>query len=286
MDNGKREAVRVSEILGCALLFSMLVLLAASLGEAKAGAEDAQFFFKMLRLVGFFLPAIWGVWRFRRLAIRFPAMSEKASLNKNLAVILSTFGVIMIIQIFYAAIFPSVVPRAGVESAETATEIFMLFFFSTLIPAVTEELFFRGFFMRSMRIFRASLAVLMSALVFALMGFSVEGFPLLFVTGLLLGMAYVATNSLHAVIAVQFLCRAFWFLEETIGLYMPQGYMHLMQVGLAGCVLLSASGLPYLKENMRAFFENNDERAIPSAYFWTVPTILFVGLSAGIQLLM
>ena len=283
MDYVKREAIRVSEILGCALLFSMLVLLAVSLGEAEESAEQGRLFLQLIRLVGFFLPAIWGVWRFRRLAIRFPERSEKASLNKSLSVMLSTFGIIMIIQIFYTAIFPSVVPRVGVDSAETATEIFALFFFSTVIPAVAEEVFFRGFFLRSMRIFRASLAVLMSALVFALMGFSVEGFPLLFVTGLLLGMAYVATNSLHAVIAVQFLYRAFWFLEETVSLYMPQGYMNLMQVGLAVCVLLSASGLPYLKENMRAFFENDDERAIPSAYFWTVPTILFVGLAAGIQ---
>ena len=197
---------------------------------------------------------------------------------------LSTFGIIMIIQIFYTAVFPSVVPRVGVDSAETATEIFALFFFSTVIPAVAEEVFFRGFFLRSMRIFRPSLAVLMSALVFALMRFSVEGFPLYFVAGLLIGMAYVATNSLSAVIGISFLCKAFLFLEETVRVYAPEGYMLLMQGGLVICVLLSASGLPYLRENMRAFFENDDENAIPSSYFWTMPTVLFIALAAGIQI--
>ena len=161
----------------------------------------------------------------------------------------------------------------------------MLFFFSTLVPAIAEELFFRGFFLRCMRIFRASLAVLMSALVFALIHFSVEGFPLFFVMGLLVGMAYMATNSLSVVVAVRFLCNAFWLLEETVGLYMSDRYMLFMQYSLTVCVLLAASGLAYLKENMKAFFENDDERAIPSSYFWTVPMILFVGLAAGIQLL-
>lgn len=285
MDYGKKEAVKVSKVLGYTLLFSLLLLLTISFLEGEQSDVQGSLLFKILRLFGLILPAIWGVWKLRRLSIRFPSMPEKASLNKNLAVMLSTFGLITIIQIFYTAVFPSVVPRVGVDSAVTAAEIFMLFFFSTLIPAVVEEIFFRGFFLRYMRIFRASLAVLMSALVFALMCFSVEGFPMLFVTGLLIGMAYMATNSLATVIGVRFLCHAFWFLEETVSFYMPQGYMLFMQVGLAVCVLLCASGLPYLKENMRAFFENGEERAIPSSYFWTVPTVLFVGLAAGIQLL-
>lgn len=287
MDYNKNDAARVSAVLGCALLFSMSLLLAVSLGLEAGGVMTAErvFAIRTLRIIGFCLPAIWGVWKIRRLQIRFPERSAEASLNKKLTVMLSTFGLIAIIQIFYTAIFPSVVPRADVDSAVTATEIFMLFFFSTLIPAVAEELFFRGFFLRCMRIFRASLAVLMSALVFALMHFSVEGFPLFFVTGLLVGMAYMATNSLESVMAIRFLCYAFWFLEETVSVYMPQGYMLFMQGSLTVFVLLSASGLAYLKENMRSFFENDDERAISSSYFWTIPMILFVGLAAGIQLL-
>ena len=164
--------------------------------------------------------------------------------------------------------------------------VFLLFLFSTIASSVAEEIFFRGFFLRNMRIFRPSLAVLMSALVFALMRFSVEGFPVYFVAGLLIGMAYVATNSLSTVIGISFLCKSFLFLEETVNVYSPDGYALLMQGGLAVCVLLSSSGLPYLKENMKAFFENDDENAIPSSYFWTVPTVLFVVLAAGIQILL
>ena len=288
MDYGKKDAARVSNVLGCAALFSMLFGLALLLAEKKSAWSGAGYLiaFEIVSLAVFILPAVWGVRKFRRTEIVFPSMPPKAGLNKNLSVMLSTFGTIMIIRILYASVFPSAVETFGVNAEMSATELFLLFAFSTLTVAAAEELFFRGFFLRSMRMFRKSLAVLMSALVFALMRFSVEGFPLYFVAGLLIGMAYVATNSLATAVGISFLCKAFLFLEETVSIYLPDGYMLLMQCGLFFCVVLSSSGLPYLKENMRAFFENDDEEAIPSSYFWTVPTAAFVVLAAGLPFLL
>jgi membrane protease YdiL (CAAX protease family) len=287
MDYGKKDAIRVANVLGCAALFSILLGFVLSLAEKKFAWISAEYLiaFKIVSLAVFVLPAVWGVRMLRRSKIVFPPVTPKAGLNKNLAVMLSTFGMIMIIRILYASVFPSAVETFGVNAEMTATELFLLFTFSTLTLAVAEEIFFRGFFLRSMRIFRASLAVLMSALVFALMRCSVEGFPLYFVAGLLIGMAYMATGSLFTAVGISFLCKAFLFLEETVSVYLPDGYMPLMQSGLFFFVVLSASGLPYLKENMKAFFENDDENAIPSSYFWTVPTITFIVLATGMQIL-
>lgn len=287
MDYGKKDAVRVANVLGCAALFSILLGFVLSLAEKKFAWIRAEYLiaFKIVSLAVFILPAVWGVRMLRRSKIVFPPVTQKAGLNKNLAVMLSTFGTIMIIRILYASVFPSAVETFGVNAEMTATELFLLFTFSTLTLAAAEEIFFRGFFLRSMRIFRASLAVLMSALVFALMRCSMEGFPLYFVAGLLIGMAYMATGSLSTAVGISFLCKAFLFLEETVSVYLPDGYMLLMQGGLFFFVVLSASGLPYLKENMKAFFENDDENAIPSSYFWTVPTITFIVLATGMQIL-
>jgi membrane protease YdiL (CAAX protease family) len=287
MDYGKKDAVRVANVLGCAALFSILLGFVLSLAEKKFAWIGAEYLiaFKIVSLAVFVLPAVWGVRMLRRSKIVFPPVTPKAGLNKNLAVMLSTFGTIMIIRILYASVFPSAVETFGVNAEMTATELFLLFTFSTLTLAVAEEIFFRGFFLRSMRIFRASLAVLMSALVFALMRCSMEGFPLYFVAGLLIGMAYMATGSLSTAVGISFLCKAFLFLEETVSVYLPDGYMPLMQGGLFFFVVLSASGLPYLKENMKAFFENDDENAIPSSYFWTVPTITFIVIATGMQIL-
>ncbi len=288
MNERKKDAARIANVLGCASLFSMMLWFIVFLIEEKNDVWKAEYLlvFRIAMLAVFVLPMLWGVWKLRRMEIGFPPLPSPATQNKKLAVMLSTFGTIVIIRILYASVFPTAAETVGLNVGMTATKLFLLFVLSTLASAIAEEVFFCGFFLRSMRIFRPSLAVLMSALVSALMRFSVEGFPLYFVAGLLIGMAYVATNSLSTVIGISFLCKAFLFLEETVSVYAPDGYMLLMQSGLAFCVLLSASGLPYLKENMKAFFENDDENAIPSSYFWTVPTVLFVVLAAGVQILL
>jgi len=287
MDNRKRDAVRVSRVIGVSLLFSMLPILAAIVFEPGDLPEREVFLlFTAVRSLSFAVSAVLGVGMLRRSDIRFPAPPQGASLNKALTVMLSSFGLLVIFQILYSSVFPSVTSGFGMSTEATATEIFTLFVFSTLVPAVAEEVFFRGFLMRSMRVYRESMTVLMSALAFSLMHLSVEAFPLYFVFGLFMGMAYLATHSLAAVIAIRFLCNAFWFLSEAVSIRMPELSMTFMQGGLIVCILLSASGLPYLRENMKAFFENDDARAIPSSCFWTAPTILFVGLAVGIQLLL
>ena len=147
-----------------------------------------------------------------------------------------------------------------------------------------EEVLFRGIILRSLRIFRASLAILMSAVVFALMHFSASVFPIAFLSGLILSMAYVSTGSLQSVIGIHFLCNAFWFLKETVGVYIPDAEGILTRSAFTIGVLLSSAGLPFLKENMIAFFDD-DEYAVPSSAVLTIPMILFLILSAGIQLL-
>ncbi len=286
MDSRKNDARYVSEAIGCVLLFSMLLLLVTSTWfQQPSSVSVATLIFKIgTMLFIFVLPAVWGVWILRRSKVRFPSEVSRSSLSKGLPVVLSSFGVIIILQMLYVAFFPSAKTTAGVTLTESPMQIFLLFLSVSFIPALAEEILFRGFLIRSLRVFRTSLCVLMSALAFALMHFSVTGFPLFFVCGLILGMAYVSTGSLSVSVAIHFLCNAFWFLSETVGIYMPEYEMLFMRCAFTVCVLLSVSGIPFLKENMRVFFEGDDERAASSSYFWSLPTLLFVLLAAGIQL--
>jgi len=286
MDPRKHDARYVSEAIGCVLLFSMLlILLASAYLEPSFSMSAPSLVFRIcVKLTVFLLPAAWGVWMLRRSRVSFPDKIGQSSLTKGLPVVLSSFGVIIILQMLYAAVFPSVKTVADVALAETPIQIGLLFLSVSFVPALAEEVLFRGLMIRSLRVFRVSLCVLMSALAFALMHFSVSGFPLYFACGLILGMAYVSTGSLSVSIAVHFLCNAFWFLSETVEIYLPGYETHFTRGAFTVCVLLSASGLPFLKENMRAFFEDSSERAVPSSEFWSLPTILFVLLAAGIQL--
>lgn len=286
MDFRKNDAKYVSEVIGCVLLLSMLLRLIASLCfKNLLSISVTDLFFRMgaILLIDVF-PAGWGVWILRRSKVTFPSEIRCSSLSKGLPVVLSSFGVIIILQMLYMAFFPSVKIVDGIAFAETPMQILWLFLSVSFVPAMAEEILFRVFLIRSLRVFRTSLCVLMSAIAFALMHFSVAGFPLFFVYGLILGMAYVSTGSLAVAVSVHFLCNAFWFLSETMGVYMPEYEMLFMRCAFTVCVLLSVSGIPFLKENLRVFFEGDDERAIPSSYFWSLPTLLFVLFAAGIQL--
>ncbi|MBE6666541.1 MAG: CPBP family intramembrane metalloprotease [Ruminococcaceae bacterium] len=285
-DSHKNDAIYVSEAVGCVLLCAMLLFLltAAFFGQEPSVSVQTLIFKIGGKFLVFVLPALWGVWMLRRSGISFPREFGRNSLHKDQTVILSSFGLIVIIQMLYTAVFPAVKTTANIALAETPAQIFLLFLSVSLIPAVAEEVLFRGFLMRSLGLFRRSLAVLMSALTFALMHFSVTGFPLFFACGLILAMSYLSTGSLSVSVGVHFLCNAFWFLAETVETYLPQYAADVMRGAFVVCVLLCVSGIPFLKENMRVFFEDEDEPSFPSSQFWTLPTVLFVLTAAAIQI--
>ena len=132
-------------------------MLLAEKKSAWSGAESL-IVFNVVSLAVFVLPAAWGVRMLRRKEIVFPPAPVKADLNKKLAVTLSTFGTIMIIRILYASVFPSAVETFGVSAEMTATELFLVFVFSTVALAAAEEIFFRGFgFIMLKNAFRAVL---------------------------------------------------------------------------------------------------------------------------------
>jgi membrane protease YdiL (CAAX protease family) len=285
MDSHKNDAIYVSEAIGCVLLLTMLLfLLMAAFGLNENISVQTLIGRISGKLLVFVLPAVWGVWMLRRSGISFPHRVRRTSLHKDQTVVLSSFGLIIVVQMLYMAVFPSVKTTANVALAETPAQILLLFLSASLVPAVAEEILFRGFLIRSLGLFRRSLSVLMSALTFALMHFSVTGFPLFFICGLILSMVYVSTGSLSVCIGVHFLCNAFWFLSETVEVYLPHYGAFVTRGAFTVCVLLCISGIPFLKENMRVFFEDEDEPFAPSSQFWTLPTSLFVVTAAAIQL--
>ena len=284
MDSRKRDARYISEAVGCVLLCAMLLLLLTSAYIKPAISEMGLICRICIQFLVFTVPAAWGVWMLRRSRIVYPHEMNHSSLDKAMPMVLSSFGVIIIVQMLYISVFPTVKMSADIALAETPAQIFLLFLAVSIVPALAEEILFRGFMIKSLRLFRRSLSVLMSALAFALMRFSVTDFPLYFVCGLILGMAYLVTGSLKVSVAVHFLCNAFWFLAETVGLYMPEYETLLMRSAFAVCVFLSVSGIPFLTKNMRVFFEGDDERAASSSYFWSLPTALFVLRATVIQI--
>ncbi len=284
MTTDTKTPKHISQGIGCALLLAMLFLLWSSFLTDTTVAVFPLMLRMLWKLGIFLVPTAYLFVFLRRRHMEMPKQTERATLNKSLMQMLSSAGVIVIFQMLYAAVFPSAISSVGIERGNSLFENFLLFLCAAVVPAVAEEIFFRGTILRAMRAFRTSLAILMSALVFALMHFSAPVFPIAFLCGLIFGMTYVSTGSVLSVIGIHFVCNAFWFLAETVSVYIPDGYSLFMRGAFAVCVLLSSAGLPFLKENTVAFFAD-DEYAVPSSSVWSLPMLLFIALAVGIQLL-
>ena len=94
-----------------------------------------------------------------------------------------------------------------------------LFVFAVL-PALLEELVFRGYVLRSLRAYGDWFAVVVSALLFGLMHGNIAQIPFAFIVGMALGWLYVATNNIWIPVAVHFVNNGFSLLLQycTIGL--------------------------------------------------------------------
>lgn len=84
-------------------------------------------------------------------------------------------------------------------------QIVIFFIYRAIIPAVVEELLFRGNICKSLKVYGKGTAVLISAVLFSLMHSNVEQLLYTFVAGLLLGWVYVESKSIVFPILMHFL---------------------------------------------------------------------------------
>ncbi len=283
----KKYIPRVSDILGIALILATVLLFLFSGITKLFGMSTWEIFVKFLLILPvFFVPLFFVIFSYKCLHMSIPVLPKSLGYNESAMLTVSSFGFIVLMQVLYGSLFPSTVEQSGIAQTDSVFGFLLLFFTSVVIPAVLEELFFRGVILRTLTVYRALLAILISSVVCALMHFSLEAFPLVFFCGFLTGSVYYATGSLTAAIGVNLSAKAVWFLAETVGVYVPARYALFMRILVAACVLLLAFGLPFLKKTVRAILADEDDASVlPSSQFWSVPIVLFLVLSVLIQLL-
>lgn len=109
-------------------------------------------------------------------------------------------------------------------SATSWQKMLVNIFFIALIPAVSEEFFFRGLIQKFIysRSRKPWLSILITALVFALMHFSVREFIPIFLAGVLLSWVYYMTSSLYLSILLHLLNNGLQVVLIFIGSLNPQ----------------------------------------------------------------
>lgn len=281
----KKYIPRASDILGLALILSAILYFLSAWMSSRFGMSELSLFVKLLLYLPIFLAPTFFVYvAYLHFRMPFPVPMRTLGYNESAMLTVSTFGAIILVQVLYSSVFPSVIIDSGVEKTGSLFGFMLLFFSSVVIPAILQELFFRGVVLRALMAYRALLAILISSVVFALMRFSLEEFPLAFFCGFMIGSLYCATGSLMAATSVHISANAVWFLAETVSVYVPARYSLFMRILVASCVLLFAFGLPFLKKTVRAILADEfDDASLPSLQFWGVPIIVFLVLSIAVQ---
>lgn len=187
------------------LLLAVFILLALS-GMLSDDSENvAELFFTnmILQMVIFILPALFYC-KLRRRKITHSSYTF-AVLPAHPIFLLSMFGVIvlgsMLVNLGVAA-FSNTAEEFGASASTTLTQIadasgvmYVIFSFC-IIPAITEEFFFRGILLSEYSDNSPSAAVLLSTLAFALSHFDLIQLPAYILSGLLLAFSVRVTRSL------------------------------------------------------------------------------------------
>ncbi len=120
-----------------------------------------------------------------------------------------------------------------------------------VLPALLEEMVFRGYVLRAFRPYGDWFAVMISALLFSLMHGNILQIPFALLVGILLGWLYVMTENIWIPVAVHFANNAmsvlleyfsFGMLAETQSLYVSMVFLVIGVVGAVSLLILFVRG--------------------------------------------
>lgn len=139
------------------------------------------------------------------------------------------------------------VPDAPQTMVNTPASLAINLFAIAVLPALLEEMIYRGYILRTLRPYGNWFAVIISSLLFSLMHGNLRQIPFAFIVGLVLGLLYVVTDNIWLPIAVHFTNNAISVLMEYFGFSLPEEYVGvfyalviygLVFVGIVAAVVL------------------------------------------------
>ena len=173
----------------------------------------------------------------------------------------------------------------------TDTAALVLFYLRmTLLPAVMEEMVFRGVIFQSLRKFSDPMALFISAGLFSLAHMSVVKIPYTFLMGLCIGYFVMKTNSLLTGMAIHFVNNAYVLTKQLIGSNMPAELLPIFQdissialiiLGFVALLLLvnRYSGMFTLRPNSGYLRVYEQIRSFAAAPAMTITGVLLVMLT-------
>ena len=168
----------------------------------------------------------------------------------------------------------------------------VIYFISyAIIPALVEEILFRGTVCRSLTVYGKGTAVVISALLFALMHTNIEQMLYTFVAGLFFGLLYVETKSVLAPILLHFVNNSISVVGEILyqncSPIVYETYVSITDILTLLVGLLSLIGfLWYVKKNKITFKkeiemkpDENGNKVLPLSVSERISGFFSIGMS-------
>lgn len=139
------------------------------------------------------------------------------------------------------------VPDTPQTMVNTPASLAINLFTLAVLPALLEEMIYRGCILRTLRPYGNWFAVIISSMLFSLMHGNLRQIPFAFIVGLVLGLLYVVTDNIWMPIAVHFTNNAisvlmeyfgFSLTEESVGVFYALVIYGLVFVGIVAAVVL------------------------------------------------
>lgn len=131
-------------------------------------------------------------------------------------------------------------PDLSSDQDGTATSLLFNLISVALLPAVLEEMSFRGFLLEKLRPFGDRFAVLMSAALFGVLHGNIVQIPFAFILGLFFGYITVRTNNIFIAIFLHFLNNGISVLFDYMQLVIPDSAKALY-IAWFLCILLAGT---------------------------------------------
>ncbi len=207
------------------LLLAVFAMILASryMSDESLGLKDNPYFaVVVIQLITYALPSLFYVrLRGRDFSdrVRLRAFSPGRLLYIFHTTVFMLCGVVLLSTFMYMAFPESFAGTAAFENAAFAMNnrvfdgLYLIIAFACL-PAFTEEYLFRGIVTAEYESYGVGVAVIMSALTFAMSHFSLPRFPVYFFSGIIMALAAYATRSVLASMIVHAVNNAFVLFGE------------------------------------------------------------------------
>jgi len=199
------------------------------------GMSNSQYLlvYALIYILAFAVPTICVALCFKRR--QFPlAPAEPVSGRTAFWGVLAAMGVCVVANLIASAVV-SFFEQFGVPAPEipdllvpTPTSLALNIIVIAVLPALLEEMVFRGYVLRTLRPYGDGFAVVVSSLLFALMHGNIEQIPFAFCVGLALGWLCVSTNNIWLAVAVHFCNNGMSVLLDYCGRSLPDDKVNLL----------------------------------------------------------